>query len=351
MKAFSGVLVLLLCAQQASAQQGREVPVTIKELDVEAAIQEFQSFQQELEVYRQEVSAGQTLAVETAEILADLRAGAEPENDYNEGPILEAIEAYIDGVVGKQVALVDFLESQRYRISYYANQMVASVRPRKLIELFGSEQQNVAAVESSVRNLDAAQGAIADFIDGVPPDQFDRETFRALSTMPLEQRQKLHQLVLRYQFARNARELARSRLKLVLGAQRRAGARKFDAPDVHPDLLLGQMFGSLDRIRLQMSVDLFFLEDYLVQFSQSSRTQEILQAFQQLAEMQGGLESPNPGLVSVLDWLSTSSTRRLSLSIAGLNERGITASGSSDLLREAYQGARPTGGTFLEGPR
>ena len=52
------------------------------------------------------------------------------------------------------------------------------------------------------------------------------------------------------------------------------------------------MFGTLDRIRLQMSMDLMFLEQLLGGYARSSRTQDILSAFQNLVEMQGDLEGP-----------------------------------------------------------
>ena len=86
------------------------------------------------------------MAVETAQILEELRATASPENDYNDGPILESVASYVDGVLGKQVELVDFLESQRYRITYYANKMASSVRPEDLAVLFGTEEQNRVAI-------------------------------------------------------------------------------------------------------------------------------------------------------------------------------------------------------------
>ena len=118
--------------------QDRGVPVTIKELNISDAIAEFQSFKDKLGTFRTEISEGRAMAQETAQILDDLRASASPENNFNEKPILGAITGYVDGVLGKQVELVDFLESQRYRISYYANQMAASVRPEDLAILFGT---------------------------------------------------------------------------------------------------------------------------------------------------------------------------------------------------------------------
>ena len=110
--------------------------------------------------------------------------------------------------------------------------------------------------------------------------------------------------------------------------------------DIDADLLIGQMFGALDRIRLQMSIDLVYLEQMLANYSRSSRTQEILQAFQALVEMQGDLEGPSGELSSVLDWLQDSSTRRISISAAGLERPGLSFPRYSDLLREAYSGAR-----------
>ena len=106
------------------------------------------------------------------------------------------------------------------------------------------------------------------------------------------------------------------------------------------DLLVGQMFGTLDRIRLQMSMDLMYLENLLGGYAHSSRTQEILEAFQNLIELQGDLEGPSPELASILDWLQDSSTRRLSLSAASLSRPGVEVPRYSELLREAYEGAR-----------
>lgn len=339
-------MVSALMAPTLAGQESKDVPVTIKELDVEGAIKEFQSFQLELERYRKQISEGQSVAAETAQILDDLRASAAPENNYNEEKILEAIHGYIDGVVAKQIELVDFLESQRYRISYYANKMAASVSPQDLALCFGTEEQNVAAVEGSVRAVDAAQRAIADFIDALPAGQFDRQTFRPLPSMPAETRSQLDSRLLGYQQARNALELGKRRLQLVREAQRRTSGGDVRASDINPDLLLGEMFGSLDMVRLQMSVDLLYLENFLGQYARSARTQEILQAFQRLVELQGGLQGPSPGLASVLDWLQASSTRRLSLGLENLNQPGVSVPRSSDLLREAYRGAR--GGTRPE---
>ena len=116
----SGVAALLfvaaLFAAPAVAQSSRdeEIPVTIKELDVRDTIREFKKFEQRLEQYRSEVSEGQKTAAEIAKMLDELRQTATPDNGMNEGPILEAIGGYVEGVVGKQAKLVDFLQSQRY---------------------------------------------------------------------------------------------------------------------------------------------------------------------------------------------------------------------------------------------
>jgi hypothetical protein len=345
MLSFACMTGLLFCSWQPSVltfqQEGGEVPVTIKELDVEEAIKEFQAFQKELEKHREEIAAGKTIAVEIAQILDDLRATASADNDFNEAPILEAIMGYVDSVVAKQVGLVDFLESQRYRISYYANKMAASVRPEELYQLFGTEAENLAAVEASVFAVDGAEQAIADFIDSLPEGQFDLETFRPLPSMPMEARQRVNGLLLRYQQSRSALDLGKSRLRLVNEARRRANGSDAGLPRVNPDLLLGQMFGSLDQVRLQMSMDLLYLERFLGQHARSSRTADILQAFQQLVELQGGLEGPNPGLVSVLDWLQTSTNERLALGVERLEQSNVPVPSSPELLKEAYRKARP----------
>lgn len=334
----------VLPAQGVSAPQGKprqEVPVTIKELDVEQAMHEFQVFQKELERYRGEISAGQKTAVETAQILRELRSSASAENSHNEGKILEAIRGYVEEVVAKQVGLVDFLESQRYRVSYYANQMAASVGPRNLVLLFGSQTDNTAALRRRVGAVASSQAAIADFVDGLPANQFDKKTFRALPGMPRSTRRHLDALLYRYQQDRNARELAKNRLRLVREMQRRHRSGDPRAPEIDPNLLLGQMFGALDRIRLQLSVDLLDLENFLGRYAQSTRTQEILLAFQRLVEMQGGLSGPSPGLASVLDWLQASSFRRVKLGVQNSIQPGIQIPRSAALLREAYEAARP----------
>jgi len=321
-------------------QDPNEVPVTIKELNVEGAIAEFKNFQAKLGEFREEIGKGRSIAQETSQILEELRGTATAENDFNEAEILEAVTNYVDGVLGKQVSLVDFLESQRYRISYYANKMASSVRPEDLALLFGTEEQNDTAITISVRSLDTAQQAVADFVDGLPKDQFDPETFRPTRTMPRETRQKLDTLLYVYQQEKNALELAKKRLELVRAAQRNANGPTGAELEINSDLLVGQMFGTLDRIRLQMSMDLMFLEQLLGGYARSSRTQDILQAFQNLVELQGDLEGPSPELSSVLDWLQDSSTRRISLSASGLARPGLTVPRYSDLLREAYVGAR-----------
>ncbi len=331
-----------LLAQQ--SPQRREVPVTIKELNIEQAMHEFQVFQQELERYRGEISEGQKTAVETAQILEELRGSASAENGHNEGKILEAIRGYVEGVVQKQVELVDFLESQRYRVSYYANQMAASVGSRNLVLLFGSEADNVAALRMRVVAVAGAQTAIADFVDRLPAGQFDKKTFRALPGMPRSTRRQLDALLYRYQQDRNARKLAKNRLRLVHEMKRRHRNGDPRAPEIDPNLLLGQMFGALDRIRLQLSVDLLDLENFLARYAQSTRTQEILLAFQRLVEMQGGLSGPSPGLASVLDWLQASSFRRVKLGAQNSARPGLQIPRSAALLREAYQAARPGAG-------
>ncbi len=334
-------LAFLLLAPTLAAQEGQEVPVTIKELDLKQSIREFQQFRNQLEQYRQEVTKGQSAAVEIGQILEDLQKTATPENGHNEGKILKAIEGYVDTVIVKQVQLVDFLESQRYRITYYANKMAASVRPEDVAVLFGTEEENQQAIEQGVRSVDAAQGEIADFIDSLPEDQFDKRTFRSLSGITPENQARLNQLQYRYQSLQSTLKTAKSRLALVRQAQRTARQGTGSA-DLNVDLLLGQMFGALDRIRLQMSGDLLNLETFLGRFAHTAQTQEVFEAFQQLVSAQGGLQGPSPGLANVLDWLQDSSNRHMNLSLRTLDNAGpgLNLSRSSDLLREAYSGAR-----------
>ncbi len=321
-------------------QEREEVPVTIKELDLAGAIREFQDFQRRLGEFHERIGEGRRIARETAQILDDLRQKASAENAYNEGPILEAVTGYVDGVIQQQVDLVDFLESQRYRITYYANKMASSVRPEDMALLFGTQDQNEAAITVRARELGESRNAIADFIDRLPADQFDRESFRATRSMTPEARQELDLLLYRYQQQKNAMELAKKRLQLVRSAGRAVPAGF--TPEIDADLLVGEMFGTLDRIRLQMSMDLLYLEHLLRGYSQSTRTQEILAAFQNLVELQGDLEGPSPELSSVLDWLQDSSTRRLTFDLSGLASQNLDIPRASDLLREAYQGARTT---------
>lgn len=341
----AALFALVLCppatavAPPVLAQQPDDVPVTIKELDVQGAIREFQAFQKRLGEFRSEISEGRGIAQETSQILAELQDGATPENNYNEGPILEAVTSYVDGVLGKQVELVDFLESQRYRISYYANKMASSVQPEDLALLFGTVEQNDRAIAAHVASLAESQADIARFIDGLPEGWFDPITFRPTRVMPREERGQLDALLYRYQQEKAGLDLAKKRLQLVRVAQRNAQTQDAGL-EIDADLLVGQMFGALDRIRLQMSMDLLFLENLLGGYARSTRTQEILQAFQDLVEMQGDLEGPSPELSSVLDWLQDSSTRRITLSARGLARPGLSIPRYSDLLREAYQGAR-----------
>ena len=317
-----------------------EVPITIRELDVADAISEFQAFQARLRSYQERIGQGRQVASETSQILSELRSSASAENDFNEGPILAAVAAYVDEVLAKQVELVDFLESQRYRISYYANKMASSVRPEDLAMLFGTEEQNDLAIGEHVAALDAERTRIAEFVDGMPENWFDRTTFRPTAAMPPEERRVLDELLIRYQGQRNGLDLAKKRLELVRAARRQTGSPLGEELEVNADLLIGQMFGALDRVRLQMSIDLLYLEQLLGGYARSSRTQEILTAFQALVELQGDLEGPSPELAGVLDWLQDSSTRRLSLSAAGLQRPGMLVPRYSDLLREAYEGAR-----------
>ena len=334
------LMAALALASNAHAQDPEDVPVTIKELDVEDAMREFQLFKDRLGRYQEQLTSGRSVAVETGQILAELRATATPENGYNDGPILESVASYVDGVLGKQVELVDFLESQRYRITYYANKMASSVRPEDMAVLFGTEAQNRVAITNHVAAVDSAQRAIANFVDGLPEGMIDAGTFRPSRTMPRETRRRLDLLLYRYQEERNSLELAKRRLTMVRAVTRNTAGAGGPELDIDPDLLIGQMFGALDRIRLQMSIDLMYLEEMLSNYTRSSRTQEILQAFQALVEMQGDLESPTGELSSVLDWLQDSSTRRISISASELERPGLSFPRYSDLLREAYTGAR-----------
>lgn len=333
----------LAALSSASAQEPRprsDVPVTIKELDVAGAIAEFQSFKTRLGEYRAEIGKGREVAKETSQILAELRSTATAENEFNEEKILAAVTGYVDEVLGKQVELVDFLESQRYRISYYATKMAASVRPEDIAILFGTVEQNDAAIVHSVQSLDEAQQAIAAFVDGLPPDEFDARTFKPTSSMPRETRAQLDQLVARYQQQRNGLDLAKKRLQLVRAAARGGALAASADLEINSDLLVGQMFGALDKVRLQMSMDLLSLEQLLSGYARSARTQGILDAFQSLVEMQGDIEGPSPELASVLDWLQDSSIRRLSISADGLERPGLDVPRYSGLLKEAYTAAR-----------
>ena len=215
------------------------------------------------------------------------------------------------------------------------------VKPGDLAPLFGTQEQNEVAITVRAREIGEARNAIADFIDGLPEDQFDRASFRATRSMAPETRQQLDVLLYRYQQEKSAMDLAKKRLQLVRSAGR-TGPAGGPAPEVDADLLVGQMFGALDQIRLQMSMDLLYLEHLLQGYSQSTRTQEILAAFQSLVELQGDLEGPSPELSSVLDWLQDSSTRRITLNASSLTSQNFDIPRASDLLREAYEGARQT---------
>ncbi len=345
MKPISGVAALLFVAAwfvaPAAAQSPRdeEVPVTIKELDVQDTIREFKRFELKLEQYRSEVTEGQKTAAEIAKMLDELRRTATPDNGMNEEPILEAIGGYVEGVVGKQAQLVDFLQSQRYRISYYANRMASNVRPQDIALLFGTERGNLAHLNQRTGVLDGAGKEIARFIDGLSKDEFDRKTFQPLPSMSATKRRQLARLELRYQNGKNALSLAKSRLRLVREASR-ATASATAKFDINVDVLLSQMFGTLDRIRLQMSRDLLYLETFLSTYERSARTHEILRALTQLVSLQGGLEGPSPGLVNVLDWLEESSVQKLTVGVEDIEGGMVAFPRSSDLLREAYSKGR-----------
>jgi len=242
-------------------------------------------------------------------------------------------------VVQKQLGLVDFLESQRYRITYYANKMASSVGPEHLAVIFGTDEQNQKAITHRVQATEDVRAKLVAMVDGLAPDEFDRDTFQPTRKLAPEKRKRLDALLYEYQAQRNALDMAKKRLQLVRSAKRSSGAvddannSGFDA-----NLLVGQMFGTLDRIRLQMSMDLLYLENLVSGYARTSRTQEILQAFQSLIDMQGDLEGPSPELAGILDWLQDSSTRRISLGAANLSSRGLQVPHNSDLLRSAYLG-------------
>ena len=64
-----GVALDILLVFQAPNQEGKEVPVTIKELDLSGAIREFQDFQQRLGEFHERIGKGREIARETASIL------------------------------------------------------------------------------------------------------------------------------------------------------------------------------------------------------------------------------------------------------------------------------------------
>jgi len=333
-----GLGLFVLGAAPAGAQENaNEVPVEIKEVDVEEAIAEFQAFERRLEQYRKAVTEGQKAATDIGQMLAELRKSASKENNYNEKEIIGAIGGYVEGVVQKQADLIDFLQSQRYRISYYANKVAASVRPEDIQALFGSEEGNIRRLRGRTRTLKDASKEVAAFIDTLSPREFSRASFQPLPGMSQAKRAKLQQLQLRYQNAKNAVAIAESRLRLVRETSR-VTRNASATPDINVDIVLSQMFGALDRIRLQMSSDLLYLEAYLARYEKSARTQEIVKALTQLVSLQGGLDAPSPGLANVLDWLEESSVRKLTVEApAGMPDAFPR---STDLLREAYTKGR-----------
>lgn len=318
----------------------QDVPVTIKEIDLDQAIREFQDFQERLGEFREQIGEGRAVARETAQMLEELRSTAAPENDYNEEEILGTVAGYVDEVITKQVELVDFLESQRYRITYYASRMAASLHSEDLALLFGTEEQSRAAIQGRVGELASAREDLADYVDSLPESWLDRETFRPTRQMPRDAKRELDVLLYRCQQEKNALDLAKKRLEVVRASRRADGGQAGTTPDIDADLLVGRMFGALDRIRLQMSMDLLYLEHLLTGYSRSARTQEILAAFQDLVELQGDLEGPSPELAGVLDWLEDASTRRITVGAAKLTQPGQDVPTYSDLLRENYSSAR-----------
>ncbi len=315
---------------------GDDVTVTLKEIDLEEAIQEFQKFQSELDNFREEVQKGQKTAQDIASIIKDLRVNASPENNHNEVPILNALGTYVDEVLGRKIELVDFLESQRYRIAYYATKMAASIKPQDVALLFGNPAQNELTIRRKAESVAGVEQDIRSLVDELATtNEFSKETFQPLPGMTDESRRKLAKLEFRYQNEKNSLEFAKSRMRIL---EESSNTTKVIGPggELNIDLLLTQMFGALDRIQLQMNADLYQLENFLGLYEHSSRAHDVLQAFEQLIAMQGGIEGPSQGLTSVLEWLQDSSTQKLEL---GINEVA-TGEGafprSSDLLREAY---------------
>ena len=92
-------LIGLLAAAARAQENPDEVPVEIKEVDVEGAIKEFQDFEKRLEHYRKAVAEGRKTASDISEMLAELRKSANKENGFNEKEIVGAIGGYVDGVV------------------------------------------------------------------------------------------------------------------------------------------------------------------------------------------------------------------------------------------------------------
>lgn len=294
-------LLVLLLAAPLLAQDKDEIPVAIEEVDITQAIKEFQEFESRLEKYRKAVSEGQKAASEIGTMLTDLRKTASKENGYNEKEILKAISGYVEGVVGKQAELIDFLQSQRYRISYYATKVAAEVRPEDIAALFGTREGNMKRLKERQQNLRGVSREVAQFVDKLSPREFSKATFQPMPGMSQAKQRRLQQLELKYQNAKNSVALAQSRLRLVREAARASKVAVGRRPMINVDLILTQMFGALDRIRLQMSSDLIYLEAFLARYEKSARTQEIVRALQQLISLQGGMEGPSPGLANVLD--------------------------------------------------
>ena len=333
----AAILALLVPASNAQ-DADEEIPVAIEEVDVTQAIREFKQFEARLEKYRKAVTEGQQAAADIGDMLTELRKTATEENGHNEKEILKAINGYVDGVVGKQAELIDFLQSQRFRISYYASKVAAEVNPEDIAALFGTRDGNMKGLKTRRVNLRAASKDIAAFVDKLSPREFSKATFQSLPAMSPAKQRRLQQLELRYQNAKNGVALAESRLRLVREAERASRVVSGRRPAINVDLILTQMFGALDRIRLQMSSDLLYLEAFLSRYEKSTRTQEIVKALQQLIALQGGLEGPSPGLANVLDWLEESAVRKLTIDED--MDGGAAFPRSSDLLREAYATGR-----------
>ncbi len=175
-------------------EPGEEIPVVIEEVDVTKAIKEFKDFERRLEKYRKAVTEGQKAASEIGTMLEELRKTAKKDNGFNEKAILKAINGYVDGVVQKQAGLVDFLQSQRYRISYYANKVAASVRSEDIAKLFGTRKGNLRRLRDRRRVLKDISKEVTQYIDTLSKREFSKTSFQPLPGISASKRRQLNQL-------------------------------------------------------------------------------------------------------------------------------------------------------------